>query len=300
MHPAERIAADTWERLKLSRELRTRLGEETLTDLLVLDFVRSMKGRAKLYPSTKAEESRQGTDLVILIHAGGNRAFTFAVQAKRLYLHETRDRYDSLNANVKSGSSQLDILDEYSQKKRAIPFYLLYNYVRRNDIQPYWHCCQCSDDRQMGCTMVPSWVIRQAISKHGQRNFNSIHTSCAALPWRCLFDCPQGRSDRMLAAASRSLSLLKESIPKSDHPSLFSAHQPLNDGQNYEWVRLEPVEDAWPGWLWDLSDTAAKNRDVRDLWDDRDETKIGSKLAEYRPKRGLMPRHLILVKEKTQ
>ena len=43
MTPAEKIAADTWERLKLSRDLRVRLGEETLTDLLALDFVRLMK-----------------------------------------------------------------------------------------------------------------------------------------------------------------------------------------------------------------------------------------------------------------
>ena len=43
MTPSEKIAADTWERLKLSRDLKVRLGEETLTDLLALDFTRSMK-----------------------------------------------------------------------------------------------------------------------------------------------------------------------------------------------------------------------------------------------------------------
>ena len=35
MHPAEQIAVDTWERLKLSRDLQVRLGEETLGDLPV-------------------------------------------------------------------------------------------------------------------------------------------------------------------------------------------------------------------------------------------------------------------------
>ena len=43
MTPAEKIAEGTWERLKLSRGLKVRLGEETLTDLLAIDFVRSIR-----------------------------------------------------------------------------------------------------------------------------------------------------------------------------------------------------------------------------------------------------------------
>ena len=64
MTPAEKIAADTWERLKLSRDLRVRLGEETLTDLLALDFVRFMPNQFKLISKyNKCEESERGADL---------------------------------------------------------------------------------------------------------------------------------------------------------------------------------------------------------------------------------------------
>ena len=82
MTPAEQIAEDTWGRLKQSWEVKVRLGEETLTDLLILDFTRLMENRTKLFQSTKIQESRRGTDLEIRIHAGGNRAAAFAVSVR--------------------------------------------------------------------------------------------------------------------------------------------------------------------------------------------------------------------------
>ena len=119
MHPAEQIAKDTWGRLKQSRELRTRLGEETLTDLLVLDFVRLMDRRARLFQSTKIQESKRGTDLEIRIHAGGNRAIAFALQAKKLHRDES---YRGLKTTVKSSKFlQLEVLKDYAEKVARCP-----------------------------------------------------------------------------------------------------------------------------------------------------------------------------------
>ena len=290
MKPAEKIAKDTWERIKQSRswDVQVRIGEETLTDLLVLDFIRLMKSRAKVFQSTKTQESKQGTDLEIRIHAGGNRADVFAVQAKKLYRSE---RYDHLNARVKSSDFfQIDILETYSQSVGAIPLYLLYNYVDRDKIQPYWHCCQCLDERQLGCTLVPSWDIHKAISKRGHRNFNSIHTSCAALPWRCLFDCPQGREHQLLSAVCRSLSMFQSSPPSDDAP-------------NYAWVRFEPVAGGWPEWLWYRDDAKLSKKDVdrirRDISPlDSEESALAQAPTRNVPA-GELPGYIILVKEES-
>lgn len=250
MTPAEQIAEDTWGRLKQARDVQVRLGEETLTDLLILDFTRSMKGRTRLFQSTKSQESRRGTDLEIRIHVGGNRAAAFAVQAKKL--DQAKGCY-RLDAKAKS---QLDILETYSQSVRAIPLYLLYNYVYvdQHKIQPYWHCCRCPDKRQLGCTLVPSWNIRQAIRVRA-KNFDSIHTSCAAFPWRCLFDCRQGRDYRLLPAAYRSLSAFLGSFLPLD----------VDDVQNYDWVHFEPVDGGWPEWLWSRNDAKLSDEDVEKL-----------------------------------
>ncbi len=207
-----------------------------------------MEGRTRLFQSTKSQESRRGTDLEIRIHAGGNRAAAFAVQAKKLYQTEGRYRLDA------KAKSQIDILETYSRSVRAIPLYLLYNYVARHKIQPYWHCCRCPDERQLGCTLVPSWNIRQAIRAR-TRNFDSIHTSCAALPWRCLFDCRQGRDHRFLPASSRSLSAFLGSFLPLD----------VDDLQNYDWVHFEPVDGGWPEWLWSRDDAKLSDEDVERL-----------------------------------
>ena len=300
MHPAERIAADTWERLKLSRGLNVRLGEETLTDLLVLDFVRFMPSHFKIFQFDKVKESELGADIEVRIHDVGSNAAILAVQAKKLHRPMRPSHiggYYRLDARAKS---QMERLEEYSQGVGAIPIYLLYNYVASCDVNRYWHCCQNPNKRQLGCTIVPSWNVRKAFDDSKWKNFEWIHKSCDALPWRCLFDCTQRQSHQGETAACRSLSLLRESFPMWDHPSIFSVLQQWDDGQNYEWVRFEPVEDAWPRRLWDRSGTTLNEKDRRELGGDLDETKIGSNMAVESPTRGLIPRRLILVKEKAR
>ena len=127
MTPAEKIALDTWERLKQSQQFKVKLGEGTLTDLLALDFVRLMgKRTARLFQTSTEQESRRGCDLEIRINQGGGKSIVFAVQAKKLYLPQ--GRYNSLNHKVESSNSfQIDVLETYSEEMAAIPFYILYN-----------------------------------------------------------------------------------------------------------------------------------------------------------------------------
>ncbi len=272
MTPAEQIAKDTWERLKQSRELQTRLGEVTLTDLLVLDFVRFMDGRARLFQSTNKQESKRGTDLEIRIHAGCNRAVAFALQAKKLYPDEG---YRELKTTVKSSNSlQLDILEDYAESVCAVPLYLLYNYVCWDDLQPYWHCRERLnvDIEQLGCTVVPSRIIRRAICKRGRRNFEWIHRSNHVLPWRCLFNCP---------------------------------HQCT---QRYDSEYIEPVDGGWPDWLWSRNSTTFSDEDVDRLREEISNREISRRKLEqsdipdgfgHTDEIGELPSYLILVKEKT-
>lgn len=270
LHPAELIAADTWERLKLSRELQTRLGEETLTDLLVLDFVRLMGCRARLFQSTKIQESKRGTDLEIRIHAGGNRAIAFALQAKKLNRDE---RYVGFKAKVNSQKHlQLEVLENYAESVRAVPLYLLYNFLCRNKLGRYWNCSGCPDGEveQLGCTVVPSRIIRRAGCKRGRSNFDWIHKSNHALPWRCLFNCPHQCTLR------------------------------------YDSEYINPVDGGWPEWLWSRNSTTFSDDDVvslrgeisrREMWTRPMEgSAIERENVPDLPTRDL-PGYVILVKE---
>ena len=97
---AERIAESTWNRLRESRRLHVRLGEETLTDLLILDFLVSAPSHnIRFIQTTKPKEAVQGTDLEIWVRYGGNAADIYAVQAKKL--HE--GNYNCLNVRSDNG-----------------------------------------------------------------------------------------------------------------------------------------------------------------------------------------------------
>ena len=263
----------------------------------------------KLFQINKKEEARIGADLEIRLHAGENQAAVFAVQAKKLY---QSGRYERLNAKVKSsGSSQIDILEMYSESVGALPLYLLYNYIDQRDMQPYWHCCQCLDERQLGCTLVPSWTIRQAISNHGCRNFDWIHKSCDTLPWRCLFDCPKGRDHQLLPAARRSLSIFlklsplsstfKTTLPPSDDEQNYAEElfEP-DDEQDYDWVNFEPVEGAWPDWLWEQHGATLSAEDFERL---RQESRVAKKTQVRElagPTEELVPSRLLLIDERPE
>ena len=188
MTPAERIASDTWRRLGQADLLGARLGEETLTDLLVLDMLPHRRTNAfSIRHLTKQEESSFGADLLLCIRYPCGSARRLALQAKKLY---PTGRYGALAHKDASGTHQIDLLDQFARSWGAVPAYLLYNHV---DPLPspksYWHCCRAHDAEQLGCTLVPSWSIRQAMSSRGGRTFPAIHARVPNRPWRCVFDC---------------------------------------------------------------------------------------------------------------
>ena len=101
---------------------------------------------------------------------------------------------------------------------------------------------------------MPSWNIRQAIQVRAKK-FDAIHTSCAALPWRCLFDCRAGGDHRLLPAARRSLSAFPESFLPLD----------VDDVQNYDWVQFQPIAGGWPEWMLSRDNPTLSDEDVNRL-----------------------------------
>ena len=278
----ERIAAYTWRILKHSWEYNVRLGEETLTDRLVLNFMLFKPSYYKLFQCTKKEESQRGTDLKIRIHDVGTHAATLAVQAKKLSPPNEPHLRGHYRLDGKA-ESQLNILETYSRTVDAVPLYLLYNYVDGCDINRYWHCCRCLDKKQLGCTLVPSRNIRQAFKGPDRNNFDWIHKSCRALPWHCLFDCTQRRGQQGQTVARRSLSLLRELFGSSDDlPTVETTLSPLDD-PSYDWVNFDPVEGAWPEWLWEQHGATLSAEGSQRLWGD-----LGEAVE--------IPRRLLLVK----
>ena len=231
MTPAEKIADDTWHKLKDARNLTVRLGEETLTDLLVLDLKRHETAHKSWVHQTPGwQEKIFGTDLLVVVRSGSASARLYAIQSKKLY---PSGHYEALK---KQNNMQLYALENFAYCNKALPYFLFYNFVtdRRFVAAPsnFWHCGKSYDESQLGCTLVPSWIVRKAVGESPEvrpRSFEYMHEPKPALPWRCLFDCQHWEAE------------LRDRWPHSgDQDSLAGGIPP------YDWVNVDPPQGAWP------------------------------------------------------
>lgn len=184
----EDLAKDTWERLRDSRDLQIRFGEETVTDLVLLELKRRKDAGIHIIQTDKHKESISGTDWEWWLGSPRVGWLLFAIQAKRLTLSSSR--YDQLNHRVGT-DKQIDLLEKYAKEHKAIPMYCLFNFADAPATTRAWQCCQGFQEEQLACTMVPSRVIREALAGRGRRTFSRIHSSPQCLPWRCLARCPK-------------------------------------------------------------------------------------------------------------
>ena len=153
MTPAEFVAQRTWSILGRARKLRAPFGEESLTDLLVLDMLPHQRARGFwLRPTTKQEEALRGADLLVAIRRWTGRWSIFVLQAKKLY---PNGKYVTLNRRRKC-VDQLDKLEQCARQLRALPLYLLYNHTNYAQPSQHWHCLKPFTVEQLGCTLVPS------------------------------------------------------------------------------------------------------------------------------------------------
>lgn len=224
----EELSEATWQRLGEARRLDVRFGEETLTDLIALEWARSNSTHLKLHQTTKADEAIRGTDIEVRVGVGRGAAIVLAIQAKRL--HMSTARYDSLNPLVgNTGRRQIDVFETYAKQVGAKPLYLLYNYVNTFGGQSVWHCERPLEKQQLGCTLVPLARVREVLGvPRGRRTFPAIHTSPDAIPWRCI-ECPRGLDPKLPCTKSM------------DERSRLLVLADVADAS----------EGAWPEWLWD-------------------------------------------------
>lgn len=208
-----------WERLSYVRESYitrgvlgpVRFGEETITDLLMMDLYVQGATVAHFEHTSKPDEAIRGTDFELWLGSERRGWFRFAIQAKKLDL--ATDRYASLTQENSNGA-QIDLLELYARLNRAAPLYCLYNHVDSADETAHWHCCTGPGDlRELGCTVTPSTSIRVAIRKWGGKNFASIHREPSALPWKCLVACPRVWDLLKVASGSESPSPLIRETP---------------------------------------------------------------------------------------
>jgi hypothetical protein len=185
----ERLARATWERIKIGEQLDCSQGEETITDINLLDMKRAGYPGMRIIKTNKPQESQWGIDWEWWIGSDrgalSNGWWRFAIQAKKI---DRQGRYNSLRHKI-GRRFQFELLKQYAHKNQCIPLYCLYNFVPR-DIHTFWHCCTTPYDQpQMGCTVAPIAAIAEVFRKGASKKFEAVHKHPTVLPWRCLVGC---------------------------------------------------------------------------------------------------------------
>lgn len=186
----EQLAEATWERLGLAYWLGCSQGEETITDINILELKRNLYSDLLVLPTTKTEEREKGFDLDLWIGSDYKGWWRYIVQSKKLYV--ATNSYKALRHKVDDIKNiyQIDVLEEFAKNnKKAIPIYCFYNYSENPSLSSYWHCNKPIQEKQLGCSVVPLSIVKDAHKSGNSKTFESLH-SVLAFPWRCLVCCP--------------------------------------------------------------------------------------------------------------
>ncbi len=185
----EKLAFSTWQRIFYAKKYKIPQGEETITDLNLLEIAMAKCSEVQVIKTDKYKEKTQGTDWEWWI--GNNRIgyLRYAVQAKKI--HQDFLNYKTLKHKVGS-EQQIDILERYARNNRAIPLYCFYNYSEytRPILSGYWHCNSPLESEQLGCTITPLRNVQEALQERGRKKFDFLHKLHDTKPWRCLVYCP--------------------------------------------------------------------------------------------------------------
>ena len=232
---------DIWQRLsyvKDSYKTRgplgpVRFGEETITDLIMMDLYLRGSTLAHFTQTAKPDEAMWGTDFELWLGSDLLGWFRFAIQAKKLTL--TNDRYSSLTQGNINGD-QIHLLEKYARLNRAAPLYCLYNFTEYADELQHYHCGDGQHElKELGCTVTLSSNIRMAINTRGAKNFNTIHSKKDTLPWRCLVSCPLVQQSLLSLSAGVTDAPVLDAFPLFDprtcyHPALPVAFRRYGGG----------------------------------------------------------------------
>ena len=204
----EDIAITTWEWLGQARQLGLSFSEETVTDIAALRIAREAPSQIRIAKATRQDERRYGIDWMWFIGNPGQGYRRYAVQAKKITLDSSANfsyRLRHRVSRIPGSEFQIERLEQFARKARAIPLYCFYNNVDPALASRKWHCLvhrkQPDDLRQMGCTIVPLDAVQVVHRPHHRKHFSAVHHDARSIPWRCLFHsnclvaCVHGRPD---------------------------------------------------------------------------------------------------------
>ena len=175
----KKTAIKTWYRLSDSKEVGMPLGEETITDINLLEIRLAKHPEIQVVKFNKRDEGINGADWEWWLTGKSNKWLGLRIQAK--IINMKTDSYDQLH--YKEQTDNL-IKSSMENKPNLIPLYCLYTMC---DLSQYVDKFTCNNYGGMyetyGCSFINAFVVKSVKEKHIRHLIQDM------FPWHCIF-CP--------------------------------------------------------------------------------------------------------------
>lgn len=207
----------TWDMLDKARSINCQIGEETLTDLNILEL--KIRHSHEIYSITfnKIDEGKNGADWEWwFTNSNENKWIGFRVQAKVIDI-KTQSFEHLYYKNSNNPSHQCDILinDSLAQQHPRIPLYCLYSNWSNSIEIPLGDENYYGLRELYGCSIIPAFAVRYLRCKK-RKPKHLKHLFQYMRPWHYLLSCSKSQSvslpDRVCNYWVNSLRQIEKSI----------------------------------------------------------------------------------------
>lgn len=190
----KRLAFDTWDKIKESRDVGFQLKEETFTDINMLSIKKKHQSEVITKVFTKHEEGLNGADWEWWFRYA-NQWIGFRVQAKILNIHT--DEFEHLHYQSPPNNFQCDKLIKTALTNTPrIPLYCLYLQTNDQNRLCHWPYYPFQDICEMwGCSLISAFDVRKLRSNQ-QKSLHDIEKFL--IPWHCLVCCCGYKGDNII------------------------------------------------------------------------------------------------------
>lgn len=175
-----------WNSLRTARAHESKIGEESITDFLVLQLKKEAKGAYYIESFTRPRERTTGADWELWLTGPSGKWLGLRVQAKVISIDGTR--YPQLHYRQKDGTYQIDQLVADAKKHGATPLYCLYSYWKAAEAGKIrWPCGTLKrNSRLFGASWMAIEDV-QTLKAVGTDLLRKVAPTLA--PFHCLFCC---------------------------------------------------------------------------------------------------------------
>ena len=217
-----------WDNLREARNCEHQIGEESLTDLILLRFKKHGQGKIAVQTFTRHQESVNGSDWEWWFTGPSGKWIGMRVQAKVINL-ESKE-YEHLHYKNNNGF-QVDLLLQDAKTHQLVPLYCMYSNWDPKERKIVQFCKSYKASvRHYGASILSPRVVVN-LRNNNQKHLDHIIDKLS--PLHCIFCCTgyadadlPHRALRWLAGEKLITTLVNGEIIRPDEPEFYLKDEP--------------------------------------------------------------------------